>query len=349
MIDLSGGVKDSSKTIDQKMSVPERMARIIATHPWKMLIASLVFATILSYIGLVVGDFSVEVDNKGWRSRGTVIGDREMQTDVLRLNRESLFNDKDGSAWEDLENNIQTGWVVDTEEENDDFARRLQEVPSFLEGCDPTFYYSPEMLFRDNMYAMWKTEPEEETTYVSTLDAKILKQICEADTKTLAALEANNACKVECGGNKCLPGHSLSLVLHVYLGLEELSCDALVEAYTTEVQEEFTSKLADCSNEIRDSFDPVTRTWENDESCPELFRSSLLSSDFGLDGNLVNRYSTTYFNTADTRSEAYEAHDDFGFGDGVSLQGAYGTLWDFFSDSYVDSLLTRDMVSHTYR
>ena len=333
--------------LKMKLSIPERSARMIATHPWKMLIASLISANVLSYIGLVVGNFSVEVDDKGWRSRGTVIGDREMQRDVLRINRERLFNDKDGSAWEDVENNIQVGWVLeDKEEEQTDSSRRLQEVPPFLEGCDPTFYYSPELLFKDNVYAMWKADPDAETTSASTLDANIIKQICEADAKTLAALEANNACKAECGGNKCLPGHSLSLVLHVYLGLEELSCDALTEAYTSDVQAEFTSKLADCSNEIRDSFDPITKTWGNDESCPELFRSSLLASDFGLNGNLINRYSTTYYNTVDTRIEAYEAHDDFGFGDGVLIQAAYGTLWDFFSDAYVDSLLTRDMVSY---
>ena len=337
--------EDLSKNAEVKISFPERISRFIADNPWKFLISSLVIATVFSSVGIVGGEFSVSVDNKGWNSRGTLIANREVQLVVIRRNRRNLFNDEDGSVWNDLETNIKEGWKEKIEQV--ERRRRLNELPLF-EGCDTEFYYSEDenVLSLDNVYAVWKTQPDDETTSVSTLDANVIKQICEADVKTLAALEANNACKASCGENKCLPGHSLSLVLHVYLELNELSCDALVEAYTSEVEEKFVAELADCSNEIRDdSFDPVTKSWGDAESCPELFRPSLLSSDFGLDGNQVNRYSTTYYDTYKTLDAAYEAHDDFDFGDGDLVEGAYGTLWDYFTDVYVDILLTYDMVS----
>ena len=345
-VDLSGeeNVESSAETKEEKIPLSEKMARFIAKYPWRFLISTLTIATAFSFIGIVGGKFEVAIDNEGWISRNTLIGDREMQTNLIKINRKELFNDEDGSVWYDLENNIQTGFI-DVEDDSFERRRRNEELPSFLDGCEIDFYFSENFLTRDNVFSVWKTEPDKATTSVSTLDVDVVKQICEADAKTLAALEANNACKAECGDSKCLPGHSLSLVLHVYLGLDDLSCDALVEAYTNEVKEEFVAKLADCSNEIRESFDPVTKTWGEDLSCPPLFRSSLLASDFGLDGNLVNRYSTSYYNTFETVDEAFKIHDDFGFGDGILVQNSYGTLWDKFGDLHVDSLLTRDMVS----
>lgn len=90
-----------------------KVSRSMAKNPWKFLLGSLVSATALSVIGITVGKFSLAVENDGWRSRQTLIANREIQAHLINNNRNTLFNDHDGSAWESLENNKKEGWTFE--------------------------------------------------------------------------------------------------------------------------------------------------------------------------------------------------------------------------------------------
>jgi hypothetical protein len=90
---------------------------------WVALILSLA----LSFIGLIVGDFAVAVDNAGWQSRGTLIADRHTQFLLVNENRQRLFNDQTGDVWRDLIDNVQPGW--ETGNGDRDFVNEALEQP----------------------------------------------------------------------------------------------------------------------------------------------------------------------------------------------------------------------------
>ena len=99
-----------------------RMATRPCVHFWSALVVSLT----IGVIGLIVGDFTVAVDNAGWYSRGTQIADREQQYRLVDYYREELFNDKDGTFWLGLETQSQAFQRDDDDEVPDD--RRLWET-----------------------------------------------------------------------------------------------------------------------------------------------------------------------------------------------------------------------------
>jgi len=104
------GVNMEAKTFAQ------RTARATARHPKKIIVASFAVAFILSLIGpIVAGGLEITTDTKGWRSRGTLVAKREMQAEVLNLNRFQLFRDTDGSHWQYLKSTVTEGWILATE------------------------------------------------------------------------------------------------------------------------------------------------------------------------------------------------------------------------------------------
>merc|ERR1712176_1285357 len=72
-------------------------------------------------IGIVGGKFKIAVENSGWMSRGTLISKREIQVELVNSNKGVLFDDEDGSAWVDLEQNRKKGWDFE-------YARRLSST-----------------------------------------------------------------------------------------------------------------------------------------------------------------------------------------------------------------------------
>ena len=97
-----------------------RIARRPCLHFWIALVVCLG----IGMVGLVLGDFSVAVDNAGWYSRGTLIADRHQQYRLVDVYRPALFADQDGSFWENLETQRQM-FVAD--DDDDDGGRRLDE------------------------------------------------------------------------------------------------------------------------------------------------------------------------------------------------------------------------------
>jgi len=94
-------------------SIPVKVSRGMARSPWKYFLGSLVSATILSIIGIKVGGFSIAVENTGWRSRQTLIANRDIQANLIVDNQEKLFNDDDGSVWDLIEKNKKQGWDLE--------------------------------------------------------------------------------------------------------------------------------------------------------------------------------------------------------------------------------------------
>ena len=97
----------------------------MAVHPRKVLTASILLTIILSAIGIIVGKFNIEVDNKGWLSRKTIIADRQMQMDLVNYNRQKLFDDLDG-VWESLRTTPYDIGFVDVSVKQDEYERRLE-------------------------------------------------------------------------------------------------------------------------------------------------------------------------------------------------------------------------------
>jgi 5-methyltetrahydrofolate--homocysteine methyltransferase len=300
-----------------------------------------VFATTLSAIGVIVGDFKIEVDNKGWRSRGTLIANREMQSDLLIRYQNALFEDVEGTLWNEMQTVIQTGYVdIADREEN---GRRL--------SCDTSWYSSSDLFSEDNLFAVWKAQPSMESASMSILDKEVLSDICEAEAATLASLEDNGAC-ISCDNDKCLSPHSLILVLRgsgFIDGGENMNCSELMSAYTSSVQSEFTASLVNCTNSIRLSFDPATSSYDPNvlQNCPVGFRTSLVDNSFGVNGNEMLRYTSSYFHTSAVDFEKiYQVWKDDLFDEGSNpsvVRGVYDTIYENINDKYVDELVQSDM------
>jgi hypothetical protein len=102
-------------------------SRFVARNPWICFGVAFLVATVLSVIGLVVGDFQVAADNAGWRTRGTLIADRHQQVILVLFNRYRLFYEGE-SAWEDLTNNVQSSWEGD-DDDDEVSERQLVSYP----------------------------------------------------------------------------------------------------------------------------------------------------------------------------------------------------------------------------
>lgn len=92
-------------------------ARFCARRPWTCFGVAFLVATVLSVIGLIVGEFDVEADNAGWRTRGTLIANRHQQVTLVLFNRGRLFGEGD-VAWDDLVNNVQPSWESDDDDDD---------------------------------------------------------------------------------------------------------------------------------------------------------------------------------------------------------------------------------------
>merc|ERR1712194_355328 len=73
----------------------------------------------LSLIGLIVGEFAVEVESEGWWSRGTLQANREAQIMLVKAKSTALFyyeNQSNSllydSVWDDLQMNNQAGYDI---------------------------------------------------------------------------------------------------------------------------------------------------------------------------------------------------------------------------------------------
>ena len=300
--DIAIAIDDSSENSEK--SLIQRLARKAARQPKKALLVSFGITILLSALGpLIAGGLELTTDTKGWRTRGTFVGLREMQAEILNLNRYQLFRDTDGSHWNLLTETVSEGYIeffdrgnayadpeasttrkrrldfeAETEAEADFSIERLatsKRSLTFEETCDASWYsnYS-DVLFPDNLYAIWKVEPKEDhdattiSSSMSALDKNVLSQICKAELNTMKVLKENDVCKTcSDADGSCHPPHSLVFLLRQKMDSHEKSCEDLMDLYTTTVQQEFTDELLDCTNEYSEKFNPTTYTPGDLEVC----------------------------------------------------------------------------------
>lgn len=337
-----------------------RAARATARNPYKCVFGTLITATLFSAIGIVVGKFEIAVDNAGWRSRGTLISNREMQNDLLLQNVAELFQDTDGSTWEYLENTLSRGYV---ELEDRDSARRRtqqqhnrlfqteeqQEPKRSLSTCDTDWYGSTgsfSMYGSKTMYAIYKVEHEEEgAASFSILDKEVMSNICEAETNTLQTLQNEGLCDDSCDDGTCLPPHSLLLVLRNYLqGGVDMTCSQLMDAYTSNVQADFTQTLVECTVQLTTNFDQSSQKFGDISSCPLYMEPHLVDVNFALNGNDKLRYTSSFFPTSTVDpAELYKRLEQFDDAGGVNILAVYDTMGDDFNTIFVDALVISDM------
>lgn len=318
-------------------SIAVRVSKVVACNPKKSLSFSLLITSVISFIGLYVGDFKIEVEVGVWESRGTLIATREMQNQLVNLLQDTLFENPDKSVWEDVESNVIE--IYDDDEEDAKRDRRLSET------CQSATYYYSNMLSENNLYGLFKTEPSTDIPSKSILDPDVLFQICEAETETNNVLQQSGLCgKCADDQKKCVPPFSLLLALRLSLGAMDSSCIELKALYTKDVQDIFTTNLVQCSNGFTISHsDEAT----SDKQCPwEFFQPTLVDTKFGKNGNMILRHTSSYFITYEVdQQDLYDIRSEYGQTDEALVAVAYDTLYETQNKLYVDMALFSDMVS----
>jgi hypothetical protein len=368
----SSNQQEEKQTGEHLNSLPERMAKRMARTPCAHLLVSMVLAIGLSAIGLIVGGFSVAVDNAGWQSRGTLIANRQTQLMLTQFNMERLFYG-DESDWEDLIENVQPGWESG---EEDTWDRRL------LEQLDPhttwrsstsTTFLSPitgekhsmqradplqmtpdlkrklqqvvaddqlpgcSISWYDDYSADYHLWPIWKTRIADTtaLSPDIIFDLCESEQETQRILEERELC-FGCEDG-CLP--PFGLVFYARLTVPDgmkLTCAELRNAwgpYEDETREDWTR----CVTEIKANY---TEGANLPLSCPFGFTTDLVQYDF--DESELVMYTSSIFPTREDDVDAlYDISDKFSKGTDA-IEGAYDTRGEDFSIIFTDSAVARE-------
>ncbi len=102
----------TTSTESSKKTLIQRIVRSTARRqPTKSLLVSFAISVILSALGPLIFGFELTAETKGWRSRGSLVANREMLAEVLNLNRYLLFRDEDGSHWKLVTETVTKGWL----------------------------------------------------------------------------------------------------------------------------------------------------------------------------------------------------------------------------------------------
>jgi hypothetical protein len=349
----------------------ERQAKRMARNPCVHLWVSLVISIAVSVIALIVGCFSVSVDNEGWNSRGTLLSNRHAQLMLTEYSQEYLFYGGE-DAWVDMLTTVRPGreigddsrrlasapfkdaidgsWkaMLTPTSEFRNFQqrnlpvkmtswmeRRLQEDSLLLEGCDTSFYNASRLLEETRLWPIWKIKKDG----LSALDAKLINDICVAETNTQRVLEDNDLC-FGCGEG-CLPPYGVVFYARLTVpGGMQMDCAELSQAwapYEAAAQEQWLVCVAD----VKASWDP-TGDEELPESCPFGFHPVLVQDDLFGESELVI-YTSSIFATNETRvDEMYEKVDSFDKGSDL-IEGAYDTQLAHFGAFFRDEAISRDM------
>ena len=241
------------KDADHLNSFLQRESKRVARNPWTYLCTSMFLTIMLSAIGLIVGEFDIEVENEGWWSRGTLQSGRQRQTNLVNNQKYNLaYNDSAWDIWMDPDLDhpsyekllynaptipdamLEAMQQIDDDPEPElrsllqqslekDLDRRKLEDAEYPEsvvaGCDLSFYNN---LSPANLWPIWKMPDKEyeSTETRSVFDADALEAICIAEGNTQSYLEENGLCESEarrCMSGKCLPPYSMVLIARLVI------------------------------------------------------------------------------------------------------------------------------------
>jgi predicted RND superfamily exporter protein len=348
-----------------KTTFSARQAERIARYPKTYLFIGFSVSALVGLLGMILGKFSTTVDNQGWRTRGTPISLKQQQVRLLNKKKRDLFNDADGSVWEDLQENVQDGIFVTLgneqksgkeQEDLKKFTKEKDETKKELVGENSTessftsmvhynvSWYESLQTTSDlyTMNSVWKIDPYDKNPSLSALDPKVLKKICIAESNTIASLEEKGLC-FGCPGRKCHQPHSLVNMIRsfVHNGID-MDCYELLQAYKP-VQKDFTNVLVDCVEDIRLNWNPNSK-FDTVTMCPAIFLPTVVDNDFGKN-NLIIRKTISYYPTEgkDNAEEMFQIANSFDRGDHDMVLGAYDTKQKFFEDLYVLKASQTDM------
>jgi len=142
---------------------------------------------------------------------------------------------------------------------------------------------------------------------------------------TMSIMKDNDACNKGSDGN-CCPPHSLIFLLRQKLATHESSCDELMDAYTINVQIEFTDELLGCTDEYTQKFNLATKNPGIMEFCSFDYLPNVVDANFGRDGNRKVRYTSSFFNTKSddiVPLDFYDIYESFDEADGTTVRGVY--------------------------
>ena len=72
---------------DRDLPIRARVAVFIARNPRTIIFSTLGVSLILCMIDVLYGNINVDMENRGWKSRGTKISERGMQSSVFKKYR----------------------------------------------------------------------------------------------------------------------------------------------------------------------------------------------------------------------------------------------------------------------
>jgi hypothetical protein len=327
------------------MGVAKTVARFIGRKPKIFLSTTLGLCAFFTVIAITLGNFSISVGRKGWKSRGTKISKRAMQSDVVLKYQQNLFFESfDGlpeeaaslyaSPWDYLQQNTVPGYI-----EIGTFGRRLASDPN--NQCHSTKWFSEDFQFNQNhLSGIWIAKASN-----SLLEPNLVLEMCKAERLTTEVLGREGFCS-SCAASICPEPHSLVYLISSELGYskEMSTCEEIVEAYSP-LQDDITQRLVGCANAKR-----LLPGW----NCTlQAFASTLVDSDFGVDDNLILKYSSSIFFTSqwiddDDAKTLFQLYPSFGRTVSKFLSVVYDTKnQDLNALSQID-LMMDDVVSNIF-
>lgn len=165
----------------------------------------------------------------------------------------------------------------------------------------------------------------------------------KSETITHERLEANGICGGCNDDTQCLPPHSLLLVLRLRLGALNSSCNELKKLYTDYVKTGFTTSLMECAQEIHTNYNSTTKTYDMTK-CPNGLQPNLIDKDFGINGNTLLRYTSSYFITYQTNEELVYDAGPYGQTDETIVTVVYDSVTQGHNELYALSKAMSDMV-----
>ena len=346
----------------QPFTLMERAAMGVARWPKTCLLTSISLCLLCSSLGLYYGDFTVSVDTAGWFSRGSLIGNRQQQTWMIRKKRDGLVAG-DEAFWDDLTENVQPSFqtqsgrrLLTVEEENDNdaspqptlndvkplFHRHLNELQAdgnetdgilaLVEHCDLDLYSQYK---KRRLWPKWKVTNSE----ASALDPEILHDLCVAEENTQKVLEEQGLC-FGCGDYGCLPPYSIVLYarLEVPRGFS-MTCRDLADSWAP-YQSQTEDNWQNCVGEMTSSGTSLEGPMP--ASCQASFTPALVDKSFQSTGRVA--YTSSVFMTKDdAKKDLYEISGLYDRGS-ANIEGVFDTQYEDFVEMYANDVLPQDMI-----
>ena len=308
-------VEKNASADERPVEPPNAFVRLVVRKPCLTLVLSLVLACVISFVGLIVGEFKVSADNNGWQSRHTAVADKQAQ-DAARLN---LFARNNGKE--------------------EEYRRRLQA------------YYLPNGESPLDIFSLVRAKKPRETL----LKLAPLKELCEYEDRILKIQEDTGLCKRHFAGNEhhdCVKPVSFVTLLREYL-FEVKYPDGAVKTWFScerlfsEVSQSDLDALVDeyIAQAATDRNGPVDSSATFD--IPEFYFEGLVGEDLVMDGKKVTTLLKSVFSMDHDLdvNQIYDLHKDGSFeAESDHFEVSYDTRSQELQDIFIDEVLQTDMI-----